>query len=746
MPVSTKEPSERRLVVVSNRLPFTISGERGELNFIESVGGVATGLRTFLASLHESQGPVSRYVWVGWPGTTIGEELKSAVKEKALAEYRCFPVFLTEQEVDNFYQGFCNKTIWPLFHYFPGLVQYDPEFWNTYRKVNEAFCETLLDFLQPNDIVWIHDYHLMLLPGLLRARFPRTPIGFFLHIPFPTFEIYRLLPGSWRKEILEGMLGASQIGFHTYDYMQDFLRCALRILGCENNMGEILLNDRLVRVGTYPMGIDFQKFNSAGASPEVQQEKDELLKSLGASRVILSVDRLDYSKGILNRLNGFEALLQEGEQWKGTVTLVAVVVPSRIGVGDYEQMKKQIEELVGKINGKFGSVSWTPIIYQFRSLPFTSLVAMYAVSHIALVTPLRDGMNLIAKEYIASRTDKTGVLILSEMAGAAKELGEAILINPNNLGEISSALHEALEMPLEEQIRRNQVMQNRLQRYTVVRWATDILQELATVTRREESVFANLLGAKGRAELAQQYRGAQRRVMFLDYDGTLVPFARRPALTRPTEELLRILRSLGEDARNETILVSGRKKFDLEDWFGSLPMGLVAEHGAWIRERGGEWRMLKPLTGDWKPKILPILETYADRFPGSFVEEKEYSLVWHYRAVDPEAGKQAAMEMMDDLQRFTSNIDLQVVQGKKIIEVRNTGINKGMAALHWLTKEQFDFVMAIGDDSTDEDLFAVMPENARPIRVGLGRTKARSNLHSPKEVLQLLSSLLRDGE
>ncbi|HEY6193024.1 MAG TPA: bifunctional alpha,alpha-trehalose-phosphate synthase (UDP-forming)/trehalose-phosphatase [Bacteroidota bacterium] len=732
------------MIIVSNRLPFTITHERGELKFSESVGGLATGLRTFLSSLQNSQTGIEEYVWVGWPGSTIEEELREGVRSKALAEHRCLPVFFSEQDFENFYQGFCNKTIWPLFHYFPGIVQYVPEYWEQYRKVNEAFCAALTGLIQPGDIVWIHDYHLLLLPGLLRAHFPDVPIGFFLHIPFPTFELFRLLPGAWRRELLEGMLGANQIGFHTYDYMQDFLRCTLRILGTENNMGEIVLSDRLVRVGSYPMGIDYQRFESAASSPEVAHEREELLKSLGGSRIILSVDRLDYSKGILNRLQGFETLLEQHEEWRGNVTLLVIVVPSRIGVGDYELMKKQIEEVVGRINGRFGGVSWTPIIYQFRSLPFTSLVSIYTVSHIALVTPLRDGMNLIAKEYIASRPDKTGVLILSEMAGAAKELGEAVLVNPNIREEIVQALKEALEMPLDEQVRRNQIMQSRLQRYTVGRWAKDIIQELTGIRRREETLFSNQITAPGRAEIVRKYGRASRRLLFLDYDGTLVGFTRRPVLARPGDEVLAILRKLGEDPRNEVVIVSGRRKSDLQDFLGSLPVGLVAEHGAWMRELGGEWTMLKTLTSDWKPKIIPILEAYSDRFPGSTVEEKDYSLVWHYRGTDPEQGKLTAMELMDDLHRFTANIDLQVLQGKKIIEVRNSGINKGLAALHWFSKGSFEFIMAIGDDSTDEDLFAAMPPDAVSIRVGIGRTQARSSLRTPKDVVNLLGQLAKE--
>ena len=469
----------KRIVIVSNRLPFTVVQDGERIQFDESVGGVATGLRALLTSSQSGLPHESEYLWVGWPGSTIKDEVRDEVRSRALAEFSSFPVFLSEQDVENFYQGFCNETIWPLFHYFPTYARFDEACWEQYRKVNESFSVSLLDAIRPDDTVWIHDYHLMLLPYLLRKSLPKIRIGFFLHIPFPQFEIFRLLPGKWRREILEGLLGADLIGFHTHDYGEYFVRCVQRILGCAHHIGQLTVGDRVVKVGTFPMGIDFKKFHAAANHAEVQKEKEDLQKTLGDSRIILSVDRQDYSKGILHRLQGFEAMLETNPEWRGKVTLIMLVVPSRIGIADYEGMKKRIEELVGKINGRFGTISWTPIIYQYRSLPFQSLAAMYAMSHVALVTPLRDGMNLVAKEYVATRHDKTGVLVLSEMAGASKDLPEAIIINPNNREEIADALKTALEMPREEQMRRNGIMQNRLRRYDVTRWAMDFLPRAA---------------------------------------------------------------------------------------------------------------------------------------------------------------------------------------------------------------------------------------------------------------------------
>jgi trehalose 6-phosphate synthase/phosphatase len=350
-------------------------------------------------------------------------------------------------------------------------------------------------------------------------------------------------------------------------------------------------------------------------------------------------------------------------------------------------------------------------------------------------------MNLIAKEYIASRSDTTGVLILSEMAGAAKELGEAVIINPNNREEIANALNEALEMAKEEQIRRNSIMQNRLRRYDVIKWANDFLDELRAAKRADTVIYAKLLKSTIREALVQQYKHSARRLLLLDYDGTLVGFTRRPKDAKPSDNLLRLLGLLAHDTKNEVILISGRKKEDLQDWFGGLTLNLAAEHGTWIKEKSTDWKLLKPMSQDWKQKISPILETYSDRLPGAFIEEKDYSLAWHYRASDPEQGEQTARELMDDLVAFTANIEVQVLQGSKVIEVRNAGVNKGAAAQHWLTKNPYDFILAIGDDWTDEDLFAAISEDAFSIHVGFHRTRAKYQLRNPHDVIQLLQQI-----
>ncbi|NJD77326.1 MAG: bifunctional alpha,alpha-trehalose-phosphate synthase (UDP-forming)/trehalose-phosphatase [Candidatus Methanoperedens sp.] len=728
-----------RLVIVSNRLPFTVVEKENVLKFKESVGGLVSGLKAYLDALKNISS--SEYSWIGWPGISVDDGLKEKLRSQALSEYHAYPVFVPQEIMEDFYNGFCNKTVWPLFHYFPFLTVYKEDLWNQYRKVNEIFRDAVMEVLKPGDTVWIHDYHFMLLPGLLREKMPHVPIGFFLHIPFPSFEIFRLLPRKWRKEILEGVLGADLIGFHTQDYTQYFLRCVLRILGHEHSMGEIPLEDRVVKADTLPMGVDFQRFCDAVSNPDVQNEMEKLKKTLNGFKLVFSIDRLDYTKGILNRLQGYEIFLAKNPEWHRKVVLALVVVPSRTEVEQYQQMKKQIDELVGLINGRFGSIDWTPILYRYRFLPFSSLIAQYCSGDIALITPLRDGMNLVAKEYIATRTDGTGVLILSEMAGASKELEEAIIINPNHTEEIAEALKDALEMPVEEQIRRNRIMQERLQRYDVTEWVDDFVSKLILIKEEQKRYNAKLLDDRIKEQMLENFRRAKRRLILLDYDGTLVPFAARPELAKPGVDILELMNRLSNYPKTDVVLTSGRDRNTLRNWFGALNISFIAEHGVWIKKKNEEWRLTRPLNTEWKSRLLPVLEAYVDRVPGSFVENKEFSIVWHYRNSDPELASMRAKELMDDLVDFTANIDVQVSKGNKVIEVRNAGINKGTTALHFIS-EDYDFMLAIGDDWTDEDLFRILPDEAYSIKVRMTPSRARFNLHNHYEVISLLKYLI----
>jgi trehalose 6-phosphate synthase/phosphatase len=734
-----------RLVIVSNRLPFTVSFEGEQPRFTPSAGGLTSGLWSYLERLRVEVPKRTDFLWVGWPGISVAPEQQTAVRDFGETNFNASPIFLSEESMDRFYLGFCNRTVWPLFHYFTTLARFEEDHWQEYQRVNRTFAGALIQMLRPDDLLWIHDYHLMLLPKLIRETLPDLPIGFFLHIPFPSCEVFRLLPRQWRAEILEGLLGASLIGFHTHDYTRDFLTSVLRTCGYEHHLGDLTLRDRVVKVDTFPMGIDFERFARAAASQDTDARVSELRAKCVGKKIIFSVDRLDYTKGLLNRLRGYDLFLKRNPDWHGKVVFIVSVAPSRIGVRSYQAMKQELEETVGRIIGSYGNVQWTPLIYQFRSLPFEEIVPLYRSCDVALITPLRDGMNLVAKEFIAARPDQTGVLILSEMAGAAKEMGEALLINPFHLEDFARALEQALTMPADEQIRRNQLLQERLRRYDVNRWADDFVQAMLSTQKTEAARLARLLAGKPYSTLLQQYRSAARRVLFLDYDGTLVPFALTPWQARPDADLLELLSHLCADPLNDVVIVSGRLRRDLEEFFGHLIVSMVAEHGVWLRPKGEAWRMLRSVTADWKERVRPILQLYVDRLPGAFLEEKDFSLVWHYRRADPEQASVRAKELLDDLAGYTRNIDVQVLEGKKVVEVRNSGINKGTAALEWLSERAPDFVLGIGDDWTDEDLFRALPPTACSVRVGVANTAARFFLNNHTAVRRLLRELIAAG-
>jgi trehalose 6-phosphate synthase/phosphatase len=677
---------------------------------------------------------------MGWPGATVPPEHEGSVRAHG-DKFKSCPVFLPEESMDRFYLGFCNKTIWPLFHYFPMLTRYEEEYWQEYQHVNRIFGEAVVNALRPDDTVWIHDYHLMLLPRLIREKFPEMPVGFFLHIPFPSWEIFRMLPRAWRREILEGLLGSSVIGFHTHDYVRYFLTSVLRTCGYEHQLGSLALRDRRVKADTFPMGVEFTRFMDAASSRETALRVEELRVKCIGQKVIFSVDRLDYTKGLINRLRGYELFLKNNPQWHGKVVFIISVAPSRIGVDSYQAMKLEVEQTVGRIVGDFGNVHWAPLVYQFRLLTFEEIVPLYRLCDVALISPLRDGMNLVAKEFLASRPDQTGVLILSEMAGAAKEMGEALIINPFHIEDFARALEQALTMPAEEQIRRNQHMQERLRRYDVVRWADDFVQALLSTQKYEAARRARLLTGKAFTNMVQQYRSARSRTLALDYDGTLVPFASEPRLARPDAELIELLTALGSDPANQVAIVSGRPRATLEEWFGRLPISLIAEHGAWIRQKGADWRLLKPITADWKQRVRPILQLFVDRLPGALLEEKDFSIAWHYRSADPDQAPLRAKELLDDLAGFTRNIDVQVFEGNKVVELRNSGVNKGIAVLEWLAGQTPDFILGVGDDWTDEDMFRNLPQTAISVRVGMENTAARYYLGSHTAVRRVLREL-----
>lgn len=736
-----KDEERRRLIVVANRLPIRLQASAGEFEYLPSVGGLTTSLNALRDSMD--------LLWLGWPGVnSVNPRDQSIIEGRLRRDFDAIPLFFPTRRFERFYSGFSNGCLWPLFHYFPQYAHFSRSEWQAYVDVNRTYCDRIVETASPGDRIWIHDYHLMLLPALLRAALPDAVIGFFLHIPFPSYEIFRMLP--WRDEILRGLLGADLIGFHSFSYARHYSSSLLRLLGLEQEFGQVVEDGRLVKIDAFPLGVDMQRFTDALADPLVQRRHAELAGESDGQKVILSVDRLDFTKGILQRLRAYERFLERYSQWRGKVKLIAVCVPSRTRVPEYRSLRRQIDESVGRINGRFGQPAWTPILYLYRSLPFEQLVPLYRLADVALVTPLRDGMNLVAKEYLASHPDGTGVLVLSETAGAAEELGEALIVNPHDEEEMIETLHQAVQMPIASQIIRNRPMLARLRRYDTARWADDFLSQLEVASSAPSKQRPVALAGKAMAELGHAYRTSARRLLLLDYDGTLVHLVGSPEAAQPDKDLIELLRALSDDPANSVVLISGRDANTMQAWLGEARVDLVAEHGAeiWLASEK-RWRKGydEPAEG-WKASLRPVMELFVDRTPGAMLEEKTACLVWHYRRADPELASLRAKELTDTLEGFIANTSLHVLQGHKVVEVKPSNVSKGSAAQRWLSRDPaFDFVMSIGDDVTDEAVFEQLRGAEWTIRVGWApHSKARYSLNGPDEVRRLLGHLLSTGE
>ena len=650
--------------------------------------------------------------------------------------------------MENFYYGLANKCLWPLFHYFIEISTFSETHWETYVEVNKKFSQSVIDKIAPGDTVWIHDYQLMLCPKMIKDARPDVNIGFFLHIPFPSFEIFRTFP--CRETLLEGMLGADLIGFHTYDYERHFLSSVRRILRKEVQFNRVINGFREVVVDTFPMGIDYDKFQRKAEEHLAQKEneKSELKKQLELHRkgaepgkLILSIDRLDYTKGVVNRIEAFDLFLTKYPGYLEKVRLLMLTVPSRSDVPEYAKLKKETDELVGRINGKYATVNWTPIWYYYRAMSFDDLIDLYMTSDIAMITPVRDGMNLVAKEFIASRVSGDGVLILSEMAGASKELFEAILINPFDKNAMADALLKAITMPVEEQKQRNIGMQKRLSRYTVDYWAKDFMKALQSKNEIKEEIQIPKIHNGTQQKLVQAFAKAKNKMIFLDYDGTLVAFNEKPDLAIPDAKLLSIIDRLCKLPNTDVAIVSGRDQAFLDKWFAKLPITLVAEHGHYIKRKGAEWNGSVTGKKEWMADVLPIFETFTDRTPGTFIEEKHNSLVWHYRKTDPELAPGRVVEIKTVLSSLISD-ELTILDMDKALEVVDRQVNKGSAVFEIKNQGDYDFILCIGDDVTDENMFVSLPDHAYTVKVGRKPTAAKYYIESVAQVKALLLGMV----
>ncbi|HVZ57143.1 MAG TPA: bifunctional alpha,alpha-trehalose-phosphate synthase (UDP-forming)/trehalose-phosphatase [Chitinophagaceae bacterium] len=730
----------QRLFIVANRLPVQEAEKGRKKGFRQSSGGLVSALKSYFDRTRDSG--FARKSWIGIADFRRESWEKWNQGHRDPGDFELLPLFIDEALYDGYYNGFSNSVLWPLFHYFPTYASFQLRQFEAYRQVNQLFAERIAAEAQPGDVVWVHDYHLFLLPGLLRRLRPDLTIGFFLHIPFPHFEIFRQIPRPWCLELLEGLLGADLIGFHTIEYRRYFQETVQMILHAESDFGQIYYQDRLIRADLFPIGIDTEKFRLASADPRVETRRQDIRQNFPDQKLIFSLDRLDYTKGVLQRLSGFANFLDHHPEWHGRVVMLLNVIPSRDRLSKYTERKRLIEERVSSVNGRFSNYRWQPIVYFYRHLEFDHLCSFYQVADVALITPLRDGMNLVAKEYVASRHREDGALILSELAGAANELGEAFLVNPFDETEVATAIYQSLTLPADQQQERMRRMQARLRDYDVHRWVEDFLQELRLSRQLQQARSNRVLDERNRGIIREKMGEARRRLLLLDYDGTLRPFARHPLQALPDAALMRLLDQLAGQPDQELAIISGRDSATLENWLGSLPVILVAEHGALIKYPERPWSTLLPVSTDWKQEVLPTLERFTRRCHGSFLEEKEYAIAWHYRNMEKQLGFSRSRELLQNLSVLLANRPLQVLDGNQVVEVRSAHINKGLVARTLADTLEADFILCMGDDKTDEDMFQALRESAVTIKIGSGQTAARFTIPRQQDVTGFLESLL----
>lgn len=720
-----------RCLLVSNRLPVTYDEKLN--NFKSSSGGLVSAIKGLDASVVGSS-----FEWMGILTDDIASELIEKARQTPAGNLACHPIVVPKDLYHHYYNEYCNNVIWPLFHYERSLVMHSEKGWRSYCQVNLLVAEAILKEAKDGDTIWVHDFQLMLVPGVLKKKNPKLRVGFFLHIPFPSSEIFRELPQ--RKEILQSLVQCDLLGFHDLSYLNHFRSSLQRVLG-ENPMPERAL-------GVYPISIDAQHFHELSSAPETKEFIEKYKTNKKDMKWILGVDRLDYIKGLILKLRAFRKLLKEYPDERGKVQLVQIVIPSRTEVPEYQKLKAKIEQLVSSINGEYGTPAYMPISYIYHSVSEPELSALYQLSEVMHIGSTRDGMNLVSLEYICSQNEKyPGVVLLSEFAGAHSTLSYAMSINPWNIGETARKILEALHHPEVKRRGEMTAMRNFLFRYNSSEWARIFLRDLQYTKPERKSV---VLPEDGKFPWMNLLAG-KRVVIFCDLDGTLAPISRFPSDVRIQENTLNLLRKISQTSA-EFVVVSGRDQEFLEEQFlrQDFSFPLAACHGAYYYSPfDKEWvNLVSHDSLKWKTGVMDILKLYSSRTPGSFIEDKGHAITWHYRNSPNEFADFLANKLTFELEESLTNQPVQVNRGKKVIEVKSVNANKGYFVEQWLQRREYlpDIVIAIGDDTTDEDMFDMLQGRSDVktfcIKVGKEKSHARYSLPDQTRVGDFLENLL----
>ncbi|KAL4280620.1 hypothetical protein GQ457_03G011080 [Hibiscus cannabinus] len=737
-------------------------------------------------------------IYVGCLKEEIHPNEQDEVSQILLEAFKCVPTFVPPDLFSRYYHGFCKQQLWPLFHYMLPLSpdlggRFNRSLWQAYVSVNKIFADRIMEVINPeDDFVWIHDYHLIVLPTFLRKRFNRVKLGFFLHSPFPSSEIYKTLP--IREELLRAFLNADLIGFHTFDYARHFLSCCSRMLGLtyESKRGYIGVEyyGRTVSIKILPVGIHMGQLESVLSLPETEAKVAELIKQYcdQGKTMLLGVDDMDIFKGISLKLLAMEQLLLQHPECRGKVVLVQIALPARGRGKDVKEVQEETYSTVKRINESFGKPGYDPVVLIDEPLKFYERIAYYVVAECCLVTAVRDGMNLIPYEYIISRqgnerlnkalglgpsTPKKSMLAVSEFIGCSPSLSGAIRVNPWNIDAVADAMDCALTMAEPEKQLRHEKHYKYVSTHHVGYWAHSFLQDLERTCQEHVRLRCWDIGfglsfrvvaldpnfrKLSMEHIVSAYKRTTARAILLDYDGTLMPQA--SVDKSPSSKSLDILNNLCRDKNNMVFIVSAKSRKTLTEWFSPCEkLGIAAEHGYFLRLKGDEeWETcVQAAECGWKQIAEPVMKQYMETTDGSYIEDKETALVWCYEDADPDFGSCQAKELLDHLESVLANEPVTVKSGQNFVEVKPQGVSKGLVARRLLSTMQEkgmlpDFVLCIGDDRSDEDMFEVIISSVSgPLinpraevfacTVGKKPSKAKYYLDDTTEICRLMQGL-----
>ncbi|KAI8643620.1 glycosyltransferase family 20-domain-containing protein [Parasitella parasitica] len=707
------------------------------------------GLNNALFSIQDKLHDLAWVGTVGMPTDPLSKKTRDEIYATFTEKHNAYPVMPSDSVFDGHYNRYCKQVLWPYFHY---IVQDDPQNmmsqdgpYKAYHELNRQFAETIVKNYKEGDIIWINDYHLMLVPGLIREKIPNATIGFFLHIPFPSSELFRCLPP--RKQLLEAMLQSDVIGFQTYSFARHFLQTCARILSVDATPSGIQLDTHYCSVGIHPIGIDINALNKKISDPLVTQWVSKLKEKYADKKLIVARDKLDYIKGVRQKLLAFEQFLTKHPEWRGKVVLIQIA----LSTSEQNELRAHISDVVSRVNSKFSNISYQPIVFLHQDISFSQYLALLTCADACLLTPLRDGMNLTSHEYIACQRETHNPLILSEFTGTYGSFGASVRVNPWDYRQVGDAIHEALSMGQEEKVGRWKELYKSIETNSAQNFATNIIARLSKVHNAPGRRFSVPLPKLTSDILVKACSKSPKRLFLFDYGGTLIPHGKPPG-SEDLSRILEILTKLTADPRNAVYVISGRTKINIETDLGSIPgLGLSAENGFYIKSHGEDWRQVyENVDFSWKPTVKEIFQYYTERTPGAYVESKDTSIVWHYRTsegADSQYVSWQAAECQNHIaDSVNKNFAVHAIIGNTTIEVIPHDINKSSIANRILQETSPDFVLSVGDDRSDEDLFSFLKkqknlEKVITCTVGTRSTEADYFIPNVNGVLAALDQL-----